>query len=305
MKSVKSKVIAIVGPTASGKSILAVKLAQKFGGEIISADSRQVYKGMDIGTGKVTKKEMAGIVHHLLDVISPKKTFTASHYQKLGNIAIKKILKKKKLPIIVGGTGLYVDTLINGNIFPAVKPNMKLRKQFDKLTAEHLFKMLRKLDPERTKTIDRYNKRRLVRALEIIFSTGKPVPKLETDSNFHVLKIGLKPDDKELKKLIRKRLLARIKKGLIEEVRKLHNPPPVGGGLSWKRLDDLGLEYRWVSRYLRGLISKDEMINTLEKEIWRYAKRQMTWFKRDQAIYWPAGKKQIENLLRQFLREDS
>lgn len=300
MSKYKPKIVVIVGPTASGKSELGVRLAKKFNGEIISADSRQVYRELDIGTGKITKREMSYIPHHLLDVASPKQIFTVAHYQKLGKIAVKKTLKKNKLPIIVGGTGQYVDSLVNGTILPTVKPDSKLRTQLDKLTAEQLFKRLQKLDPQRASNIDGHNKRRLVRALEIVITTGKPVPAIEFSNEYAVLKIGLKPDNEKLKKLIHRRLLVRMKHGLVKEVKKLHTD-----GLSWKRLDDLGLEYRWVSRYLQRLISKEEMMCTLEKEIWHYAKRQMTWFKRDEHIQWLETPAQATTMARQFLKKVS
>ena len=294
------KIIVVLGPTASGKSDLAVKLAlrlssrqrrglpeaagqakKKFGingAEIISADSRQVYKGLDIGSGKITKKEMRGVPHHLLDVASPRKTFTVAQYQKLAKKAIKKILAKNKLPIICGGTGFYIDTLIYNYQLPEVPPQLKLRKQLEKKSVGELFNQLKKIDPRRAKTIDRYNKRRLIRALEIVLTTKKSVPLLDATacdsvSSYDVLFIGVKKSPEELKKLIAKRLKKRLKQGMINEVKKLRHQ-----GLSWQRLDDFGLEYRFVSRYLRGLITKKEMVDLILKESWRYAKRQMTWF---------------------------
>jgi tRNA dimethylallyltransferase len=329
----KPKIIVILGPTASGKSELAVKIAKKFtphllkiksagfnGFEIISADSRQIYKGLDIGSGKITKKEMQGVPHHLLDIASPKRVFTVAQYQKLAKKALKDILKKGKLPIICGGTGFYIDALIYDYQFPRVPPQPKLRKQLEKKSTEELFAQLQKLDPERAKNIDKHNRRRLIRALEIVMTTGKPVPRLNNISvnqrksatALTVLKIGIKKSPEKLKKLIKKRLLKRLKMGMIEEVEKLHYQQ----GLSWKRLDDLGLEYRYVARYLRqrAQINADptwtdagkkkilkkleqKMIETLNKEIYRYAKRQMTWFKKDKEIHWIENKKQAYNLI--------
>lgn len=277
----KPKIIVVLGPTASGKSDLAVKLAKKINGEIISADSRQVYKGMDIGTGKITKKEMASIPHHLLDIISPKKQFSVSQYQKLANQAIKKILKKGKIPIICGGTGLYIDAVIDNVVFPDVPPNYQLRKKLEKLTTAELFEKLRRLDPKRAKNIDKNNPRRLIRALEIVLVSKKPVPEIKKQRNYDALKIGIKRQPTELKKLIKKRLLKRMEIGMVEEIKKLHKQ-----GVSWKRLFDFGLEYRWVSLGLQKKVSQTEMIEKLNKAIVDYAKRQITWFKHDKEIHW-------------------
>ncbi len=331
--SILPKVIVILGPTTSGKSDLAVKIARKIGGEIISADSRQVYHGLDIGSGKVplspcllkniyircdrikciqNKNQQQNfcyknIPHYLLNVVSPKRTFTVTQYQKLAKRALANIIKRGKIPIICGGTGLYIDTLIYDYQFPNVPPRPKLRKQLEKKSTEELFKQLQKLDPQRAKNIDRFNRRRLIRALEITITTKKPVPNLTTPkdskiAHYQVLKIGIKKSPEELKRLIKKRLIKRLN-GIIKEVRNLHYPfgSAQGHGLSWQRLDDLGLEYRYASRYLRGLISKKEMIESLEKEIYQYAKRQMTWFKRDPKIYWIDNYNEAIKLTREFL----
>ena len=275
----KPKVLVIVGPTASGKSALAVKLAKRFKGEIISADSRQVYRGMNIGTGKITKKEMGGVPHHLLNVASPKNTFTVAKYKKLAEQAIKKILKRDKLPIIVGGTGFYIQSIVDNVFLPEVPPNKKLRENLEKKSTAELFKILKKYDPKRAKTIDANNPRRLVRAIEIAKSLGQ-VPSLnKKDSLYEFLQIGIRVDLKKLEGKIEKRLLARIKRGMVAEVKKLKN-----SGLSWQKLDSFGLEYRYIARYLQGQLSKPEMIQQLKTAILKYAKRQMTWFKKDKRI---------------------
>lgn len=302
MKRAAPKIIVIVGPTASGKTALAIKLAEKFNGEIVSADSRQVYKGMDIGTGKVTKKEMAGIPHYLLDVASPRNTFTVAQYQKLGSAAIKKILSKGKMPIIVGGTGFYIDALLYNYSLPSVKQNPKLRRELEKKSAEELFEKLKQLDPARAEIIDRNNKVRLVRAIEIVLATKKPVPELklwqtrEEKPQYNFLKIGVKIKPGKLKERIKKRLIARFKAGMIKEVERLRK-----SGLSWKKLDNFGLEYRFISRYLRGIISKKEMEEKLEQEIWKYSKRQMTWFKKDKEIKWVEKENEAFGLVKKFL----
>jgi len=301
-KQDRHKLIVILGPTASGKSDLAVKLAKKFfapfgGGEIISADSRQVYKGMDIGTGKITKKEMRGVPHYCLDIASPKTQFTVAQYREIALRAIDKIYKRNKIPILCGGTGFYIQAVAEGLIIPRVKPDWKLREELEKEDTEELFKELKKLDPRRAKNIDAKNRRRLIRALEIIKKTGKPVPILEKKSQFDVLYLGTKKSPKELKELIKRRLLHRLKQGMIAEVRKLRK-----SGLSQKRLNDFGLEYRYIARYLQGQLSKKEMVERLQKEIEHYAKRQMTWFKRDKSIHWIRNYKEAKQLAGRFLR---
>jgi tRNA dimethylallyltransferase len=294
----KPKIIVILGPTASGKSDLAVEVAIKINGEIISADSRQVYKGMDIGSGKITKKEMKGVPHYLLDVISPMspRPFTVARYQQLAKIAIKKIIAKGKVPIICGGTGFYIDSLIYDYEFPQIPPNAKIRNRLEKESAAELFKRLKKLDPGRAKNIDRFNKRRLIRALEIIISTKKPVSPLKKSSPYDVIKIGVARNRDELKKLISKRLKKRLKAGMAAEIKNLRRQ-----GVSWQKLDDFGLEYRFVSRYLRGLIPKEKMLSQLEKEIIAYAKRQMTWFKRDPEIFWIKNQKSVLLKIENFI----
>ncbi|MCD5396106.1 MAG: tRNA (adenosine(37)-N6)-dimethylallyltransferase MiaA [Candidatus Pacebacteria bacterium] len=293
-----NKLVVIVGPNASGKSDLAVKLAKKFNGEIVSADSRQVYKGMDVGTGKITKEEMQRIPHYLLDVASPKTRFSVAQYQKKAISAIKKIQRKGKLPILCGGTGFYIQAVVDGIIFPKVKPDWKLRENLEKKSEDELYKMLKKLDPDRAKTIEKKNKRRLIRAIEIVLKTGKPVPELKRKQLFDVLIIGIKRDKQELKERIRKRLLKRLKQGMIEEVKKLKE-----SGVSWKRLDEFGLEYRWIARYLQKKIPYKEMVEKLQKDIENYAKRQLTWFKRDKRIHWVRNYKEAEKIVKEFLNQ--
>ncbi|MCC7004398.1 tRNA (adenosine(37)-N6)-dimethylallyltransferase MiaA [Candidatus Nomurabacteria bacterium] len=276
----KPKILVIVGPTASGKSDLAVKLAKKLNGEVISADSRQVYKGLNIGTGKITKKEMWGVKHHLLDVASPKKRFTVADYKKLADKVIKNVLSRGKLPIICGGTGFYIQAVVDDLILPEVEPNLTLRKQLEKKTANELHKILLKLDKNRANNIDKNNSRRLIRAIEIAKALGK-VPKITKNSKYSPIIIGIKTNPEELKKKIYKRLLARIKTGMIYEAKRLHK-----NGLSWKRMEELGLEYRYMARFLQKKITKQELIDQLFSEIWKYSKRQMTWFKRDRRVEW-------------------
>ncbi|MDP4032640.1 MAG: tRNA (adenosine(37)-N6)-dimethylallyltransferase MiaA [Pseudorhodobacter sp.] len=297
------KIIVILGQTATGKSDFAVYVARQVDGEIISADSRQVYKGMDLGTGKIipdtknssnfstgqAKKKYVfthkGVPHYLLDVASPSRIFTVSDFQKLANKRIEEIIKHGKIPIICGGTGFYIDAVVNGTVFPEVPPNKKLRDKLYPKDAIALFRYLEKLDPERAKNIDKNNKVRLVRAIEIAKALGS-VPKLSArqglaENKLEVLKIGLTLPPEILKERIKTRLLARIKKGMIKEIENLHKD-----GLSWKRLHSFGLEYRYVALYLQNKLTKKEMIEKLNTEIWHYAKRQKTWFKRDPNTFW-------------------
>lgn len=291
----KNKILVIVGPTASGKTSLSIELAKKFNGEVISADSRQVYKGMDLGTGKVTKKEMQGIKHYLLDVVTPNTQFSAAKFVKQGDKAIKEILKKGKLPIICGGTGFWIDALLYG-LPETVAPDWKLRKELEKLSASELFNRLKKLWPERAKGIDPNNKRRMIRALEMALSGQTPQPQVRV-SKYDVFKIGVLRDREELRQRIHIRLLERVKQGMIQEVANLHKK-----GVSWKRLDDFGLEYRFISRYLRGLInSQTEMLNLLEIAINQYAKRQGTWFRRDKEIQWVKTKVKDYKIVKKWL----
>src|SRR3989339_1127309 len=290
------KIIVILGPTASGKSALAVKMAKKINGEIISADSRQVYKGLDIGSGKITKKEMSGIPHYCLEIVHPKKIFTVVDFKKRADEAIEKIFAKNKTPIIVGGTGLYIQAIVDNIVLPEVKPDWKLRKELEKKTTEEMFKMLKKLDPERARSIDAKNPRRLIRAIEIAKKIGK-IPKLKSMSrrDLDIRQIGIKLPDEILKKNIEKRIKKMLKGGLVAETNKLRK-----SGLSWKRIYELGFEYRYPALFLRGKISKDEMLAKMLIENRQYAKRQMTWFKRDKIIKWISKEKQAEKLIKKF-----
>ena len=286
---INNKIIVILGQTATGKSDFAVEIAKVIGGEIISADSRQVYRGMDLGTGKITKKEMLGVPHYLLDIINPSKVFTVSDFQKRGFKEIKEISDKGKVPIICGGTGFYIDAIVNGTIFPDVPPNKNLRDGLSKKTTQQLFKMLEGLDKDRAKNIDSNNPVRLIRAIEIAKALGK-VPSINTNnSRFKVLKIGLTLPSEILKERITTRLLSRVKKGMIKEIENLHKD-----GLSWRRMFSFGLEYRYVSLFLQNKLSKSEMIEKLNTEIWHFAKRQNTWFKRDSNTIWIDPRKKSE-----------
>ena len=284
----RAKILVIVGPNASGKSDYAVRIAKKINGEIISADSRQVYKGLDIGSCKITKKEMRSIPHHCLDIADPKKVFTAEDFQRCAGKAIEDILSRGKTPIIVGGTGFYIDAALGRIKLGGVPPNYELRKKLKKKSAEELLKILKKIDPARARTVEQKNPRRLIKAIEIATICKMSQTKFRSqfdlnlvwDKKADIIWLGIKRSPEELKKRIHKRLLKRLP-GIISEVKKLRR-----GGLSWKRLFELGLEYRYTSLYLHGKLSKKEFTDQLETAIWHYAKRQMTWFKKNKEIRW-------------------
>lgn len=293
----RPKVIVILGPTATGKSDLAVSIAlrlrsgsstKKNDGEIISADSRQVYKDLNIGTGKITKKEMKGVPHHLINIANPKKKFAVTEYQKKAIYAIAEMVKNGKTPIICGGTGFYIDSITKGTIFPEVPPNIKLRKIFDKKSTEELFKILQKLDKHRAKDIkdknEVNNKVRLIRAIEIAKSIGK-VPKIkEKKLPYQFIKIGLYLPNDILKQKIEKRVKQMFKDGLLNEIKNLKKK-----GISNKRFKEFGFEYN------------NPTIESVILETQKYVKRQMTWFKRDKDIIWfDASQK---NLLKKVMGE--
>lgn len=291
----KQKILIIVGPTASGKTALAIELAKKLDGEVISADSRQVYRGLDIGTGKVTKREMQGIPHHLLDVASPKKAFTADDFVTRADRASHDIAKRGKLPIIAGGTGFYIDALVGRITLPDVPPNPTLRKTLQTKTTEQLYALLKKKDPVRAASMDtpseRNNKVRLIRALEIASVKQKTKNKTQKDLilsssysqkiAYDPLWIGINPPFKTLEDKISRRLSQRLKIGMIAEAKRLH-----AGGLSYKRMEALGLEYRSLARFLQAKIDRAEMEAELGRDIRRYAKHQLSYWKRNADIKW-------------------
>ncbi len=276
----KIKIVAIVGPTAVGKSDFAVDYALKNNGEIISADSRQVYKGLDIGTGKITQEEMKGIPHHLLDVADPSDNFNVGKFKELAEKAIADISSRGKLPIICGGTGFYIDAVVNNITYPDVSHNEKLREELEKKSASELFEILKKLDASYALSLnnsEQNNPQRLIRSIETATALGKVPKVIANDSQYEITWIKLELPLDELKQRIHVRLTKRLENGMIEEIENLHK-----NGLSWERMEELGLEYRYTSRFLRGLITKEKMIEQLQNEIWHYAKRQILWFKKIQ-----------------------
>jgi tRNA dimethylallyltransferase len=275
------KILAVLGPTSSGKSDLAVLLALKFDGEIVSADSRQVYRGLDIATGKITGEEMHGVPHHLLDVSDPKEQYSVSYFKRDAEKVIDDILARKKLPIICGGTMQYINAITENYITPETLPDEKLRNELVKKSNEELFAELKKLDPRRAEKIDRNNPRRLIRAIEIVRSQGT-VPEIPAlPKKYDTLKIGIITDKKILRARIQERVEKRLKLGMIEEAKKLH-----ALGLSFERMRELGLEYRYLADYLEEKISEEKLKEEICFKDWQYAKRQMTWMKRDADIQW-------------------
>lgn len=270
----KPKIVVVCGPTATGKSDKAVELALEKNGEIISADSRQVYKGLDLGSGKITYEEMKGVPHHLLDVADPKEVFSVEDFARLGEQAVKEILTKGKLPIICGGTGFYIDALIYGTQFPGVPANTELRKELEACSLEELQNKLQELDPERYAALDIYNPVRLVRAIEIATTLGK-VPPVIQEKKYDIEFIYLDFPKEVLVERITARLYKRLEQGMLEEAKRLNEE-----GVSFDRMKQLGLEYRYMAMHLLGEISHEEMCNFIIVKSTQYAKRQRLWFRR-------------------------
>lgn len=294
----KPKVVVIVGPTSSGKTSLSIKLAKKYNGEVISADSRQIYKGLDIGTGKVTEEEMRGVTHHLLDIKHPDEQYSVADFVRDGTAKIVDIVARNKVPVIAGGTFLYIDALLGRVSMPEVPPNDALRKKLEKMSARELEDLLKTKDPERVKTIDVKNKRRLIRALEIIDALAT-VPPPTKESPYEHLIIGIEIEKEGLKQNIQERLEKRLDEGMIDEVTNL-----LEEGVASARLSELGIEYKYVCQFLKGTLSKDAMRKEIETKSLQYAKRQMTWLKRDKEIHWvkPTEYEKAESLVAEFLK---
>jgi len=315
MNKTKTKILVVLGPTSSGKSDMAVELALKFGGEVVSADSRQVYRGLNIGTGKITAAEMKGVPHHCLDIADPKERFTAMDWKRAAEAAIADIVSRGKLPIICGGTGFYISSLVDDLGFPDVEADTEEQKKLEERSAEELFEELKRLDPVRAATIDLKNKRRLSRAILIARKLGS-VPEIARPEpgaqKYDTLQIGIILSDQALRDHINARLHSRLDAGMIKEVERLHEAPPAGdspksckaAGLSYERMDELGLEYRYIAQFLQMKLSQLDMIRLLSTHIWQYAKRQKTWFKKDARIRWfaPTARAEIEAAVSEFLK---
>lgn len=294
----KHKVIVICGPTASGKTALSIELAKKINGEIVSADSMQIYKDMDIGTAKPTKQEMGEIKHYLLDFVSPEDRYSVAQYKQDAKKAIKEIINKGKTPIIVGGTGLYVDSLIYEIEYNDIKLDEEYRKKLEKIAEEQgleeLYKKAVEIDPEAMKKISQNDKKRIMRVLEIYHSTGKTKTEQEKESRknpveFDYRVFAINWDREILYQRINKRVDIMVDQGLIEEVKEILNKydkfPTAMQGLGYKEVVD----------YLNGIYTKEEMIEKIKLETRRYAKRQLTWFRKNKQTIWLDGTNDIQN----------
>ena len=302
----KQKVIVICGPTASGKTALSIELAKKINGEIVSCDSMQIYKEMDIGTAKPTKEEMQEIPHYMINTIFPNERYSVADYKKDAKKAIREIIKKGKVPIIVGGTGLYVDSLIYEIEYPDIKFDEKYRQELEEQVRkdglEKLYNKAKKIDPEAMLKISSNDKKRILRVLEIYKATGKTKTEQERKSRekepeFDYLVYGLNMPREKLYERINLRVDIMIKQGLIKEVEEIY-----------KKYNEFptamkGLGYKEVVEYLEGHLTKEEMIEKIKQETRRYAKRQMTWFRKNKQTIWLDTENTKQNNL-QIILED-
>ena len=300
----KEKVIVICGPTASGKTALSIELAKKINGEIISCDSMQIYKDMDIGTAKPTKEEMQGIKHYLLDFVLPDTRYSVADYKKDAKRAIKEILEKGKTPIIVGGTGLYVDSLIYEIEYQDIKFDEEYRKKLEKQVEEQglevLYNKAKEIDPEAIEKISKNDKKRILRILEIYHATGKNKTWQEQESRKNPVEYDYKVfainwDREKLYERINKRVDIMLENGLIEEVKQIKE--------KYKKFPTAmqGLGYKEVVDFLEGKCSYSEMVEKIKMETRRYAKRQLTWFRKNKQTIWLDGENDIQNNIKIIL----
>lgn len=298
----KPKVIVICGPTASGKTSLSIELAKKINGEIVSSDSMQIYKYMDIGTAKPTKEEMQGIKHYLVDFVEPNQRYSVADFKKDAETAIEEILKKGKTPIIVGGTGLYVDSLIYGIEYQEIKFDaqyrQKLEEKAEKEGLEKLYEEATQIDPQAMEKISQNDKKRILRVLEIYKATGKNKTQQEVESRKNEVKYDYKVFAINLERTllydrIDKRVDIMMENGLVEEVEQLLK--------KYKEFPTAmqGLGYKEVVEYLQGELTKEEMCEKIKMGTRRYAKRQITWFKKNKQTIW-IGPKDIQTILAQI-----
>jgi tRNA dimethylallyltransferase len=285
----KTKILVILGTTASGKTSLGVALARQFNGEIISADSRQVYRGLDVGSGKDLVK-YGEIKYHLIDIADPKERFSVAEYQRQAFAAIDDVIKRGKLPIIVGGSGQYLEAVVENYRLTEIKPDENLRLNLEEKSVEELFALLKEKNlsfADKLNNSDKNNKRRLVRYLEV-FNNVAPIFQISNFKfpSYEYLLLGLTYSKDILAERIHRRLIERLEKeGMIQEVSNLHDKK----GLSWERLEEFGLEYKFISQYLQEKIDYDQMVELLNRASNQFAKKQLTWFKRwekKREIHW-------------------
>ena len=304
----KPKVIVICGPTASGKTSLSIELAKQINGEIVSCDSMQIYKDMTIGTAKPTKEEMDGIKHYLLDFVSPDQRYSVAEYKKDAENTIEKIISEGKVPIVVGGTGLYLEALIYNIEYQNIEEDMEYRNKLYEIEREQglskLYEMASKIDSKAMEKISPNDKKRICRVLEIYHLTGKTKTELEEESRknepkYNYILFGITMDREKLYERINLRVDIMINQGLIDEVKNLlekyNNFPTAMQGLGYKE----------VVEYLNGLITKDEMIDKIKMETRRYAKRQLTWFRKYKNLIWINGLDDVQNNIKIILEEYS
>lgn len=292
------KIVVIVGPTASGKTAVGIRIAKKFNGEVISADSRQVFRGMDIGTAKVRDTE--GIPHHLIDAVDPDQPFTVVDWKRLAEAAADDIIQRGKLPVVVGGTGLYIQALVDNVIVPEVAPSDNLRKTLAEKSDAELLQMLRRFDPDFAGRADAKNRRRVIRALEVAIMTGEPFTKLRRkgESRYEFLQIGLDLPRRELYAAIDERVRRQIDEGFVDEVRRLLRTYDA-------RLPAFSaIGYREVVRYLDGETTLTQAIERIQFATHAYARRQLTWFRRDLRIHWVASAAEAEKLVTDFFQKN-
>lgn len=279
--------IVVLGPTASGKSTLGIALAQRFDGEIISADSRQVYRGLDIGTAKVTAEEQALVPHHLLDVADVNDIFTVSQFQRQALAAIDAMRERGHLPFLVGGSPHYIQAVVDNLDIPAIPPQPALRAELEARPLSDLLAQLEELDPQSAEVIDRKNPRRVIRALEVCLISGQPfsAQRKVAAPLYRSLLLGIQWPRDVLYRRIDERVDERMRQGMVQEVR-----DRLAQGVSHERLEALGLEYRFISRLLRGEFANEaEMVQRLKYAIHDFTRRQLTWFRKDTRILWLDG----------------
>jgi len=297
----KRKLIVICGTTACGKTSLSLDLAQKYNGEIISADSRTVYQDINIGTAKPSLEERLKVPHYLIDVVHLNQKFTLAQFKQQALVIINEIHRRYKVPFLVGGNGLYISSIVDNLDIPSVPPDQKLRKKLEKKIVKHgldyLWQKLIKLDPGTTSFVEKQNPRRIIRALEVCLKTKKPFSQLRQKKEclFNVLQIGIKLNKKELVQKINQRIEQMIKQGLVEEVKDLVKKYPS----DISALKTIG--YQEIISYLQNKISLEEAIDLIKKNTRQYARRQMTWFKKDKTIKWIDNIEEAEKLIKDFL----